>query len=162
MTKRCSKCKASKPLDEFHRDRRSKDGHARLCKECANAKASQWVKDNPDRAKQSRKAWSRKNRDSVNQRARARYKADPSRDLNAKRKYRYGVSAEKFQQMCEEQHWCCAICGNPSSRHLHVDHDHTTGTIRGLLCGPCNQGLGMFRDDPKRLRSALRYLAKYK
>jgi hypothetical protein len=160
--KRCSKCGQNKALNDFHRDKNAPDGHARLCKACANQKAAKWVRDNPDRAKAARQAWGKRNKDQVNQRARERYKKDPTRDLNAKRKYRYGVDETQYQLMCEEQHWLCAICGNPSTRNLHVDHDHATGKIRGLLCGPCNHGLGMFRDDPKRLRAAIRYLLKYR
>ena len=53
----------------------------------------------------------------------------------------------------------CAICG-ATELPLFVDHDHTSGLVRGLLCHYCNIGLGGFKDDPARLQSAIRYLAK--
>lgn len=59
----------------------------------------------------------------------------------------------------------CAICGATDARRrksdrLNVDHDHATGAFRGLLCDPCNNGLGRFDDDPDRLRKAADYLEK--
>lgn len=54
----------------------------------------------------------------------------------------------------------CAICG--SSYRLHIDHDHKTGQLRGLLCHFCNTGLGHFRDSPERLRAAIAYLMKHR
>ena len=53
----------------------------------------------------------------------------------------------------------CAICGATDKR-FHVDHDHTTGHVRGLLCGPCNQTLGLMQDEPARLRAAAAYLER--
>ncbi|KKL77087.1 hypothetical protein LCGC14_2038410 [marine sediment metagenome] len=53
----------------------------------------------------------------------------------------------------------CAICGVATQgKKLHYDHDHATGEFRGWLCQPCNTGLGMFKDDPCRLASAICYL----
>lgn len=56
----------------------------------------------------------------------------------------------------------CAICGgtNPGGHRLAVDHDHTTGAVRGLLCHACNAGIGKLRDDPALLRVAADYLDK--
>jgi hypothetical protein len=71
---------------------------------------------------------------------------------------------EIYRELLEEQNGVCAICGNGQvSGHsrLFVDHDHQTGEIRGLLCGPCNSGLGMFRDNLEALKSATKYLDQY-
>lgn len=73
---------------------------------------------------------------------------------------KYGLSMEEYAALLERQHGVCAICGQPPNEGgvLHVDHDHTTGVVRGLLCPPCNTGLGNFRDDQRLLRRAIRYL----
>lgn len=54
---------------------------------------------------------------------------------------------------------CCAICERTLAvETAHLDHDHRSGRIRGVLCFDCNSALGKFRDDPKILNSAIRYL----
>lgn len=74
----------------------------------------------------------------------------------------YGISLEQYDQMYDSQDGECAICetnkpGGISNR-FHLDHDHTTGEIRGLLCHKCNNGLGYFNDDTSLLAKALKYL----
>jgi hypothetical protein len=62
--------------------------------------------------------------------------------------------------MLEAQGSLCLICqGEFTASGFHVDHCHSTGRVRGLLCSNCNRGLGMFQDDPNVLRAALSYLA---
>lgn len=77
-----------------------------------------------------------------------------------RRHYKYGMTIEDYDRMFAEQNGGCAICGGTPTRteHLHVDHDHETGRIRGLLCDSCNLGLGKFRDDPDVLAKAAAYL----
>lgn len=57
----------------------------------------------------------------------------------------------------------CDVCGDSFRRGVaeHVDHDHATGQVRALLCGSCNQGLGNFKDDPRRLVNAAAYLRRW-
>ena len=77
------------------------------------------------------------------------------------RRYLYGVTPEQTAAMLAAQANRCAICEAEfgSGRNaVHMDHDHTTGKVRALLCGPCNNGLGLFKDDPARLRAAAAYL----
>lgn len=75
---------------------------------------------------------------------------------------KFGVSLEEVQRFLEEQGGC-AIChvepsGNDPKRFWHLDHDHATDEIRGVLCGSCNRGLGGFKDSSDILRQAADYL----
>lgn len=73
----------------------------------------------------------------------------------------YGMSPEQYDKMLKEQGNGCAICGgvNVDNRRLAIDHNHETGKIRGLLCHYCNIGLGCFKDDVKKMKLAIKYLA---
>ena len=68
----------------------------------------------------------------------------------------YGLSVAMYDLMVLSQEGRCLICNRTTQ--LHVDHDHVNSRIRGLLCGPCNTGLGMFGDDPRLLMVAAQYL----
>lgn len=71
----------------------------------------------------------------------------------------YGLSLAALADLIAGQGGVCAICGDDlTDRTPHVDHDHATGLVRGVLCPPCNMGLGSFRDDPDRMLAALFYL----
>jgi Recombination endonuclease VII len=75
---------------------------------------------------------------------------------------RYGLTEDDYDTMYHRQNGRCAICGKlPFNKLLVVDHDHETGQVRDLLCGGCNSGLGMFRDDPETLEAAASYLARH-
>lgn len=73
-------------------------------------------------------------------------------------KSRYGITPEKFEEMSLAQNNVCAICGQSYYLTLHIDHCHTTGKIRGLLCNNCNRGLGHFKDNMELLKKAYKYL----
>lgn len=79
----------------------------------------------------------------------------------------YGISAAEWDAMFEAQSGCCAIClkdyasRRPGYR-FHVDHDHATGKVRGLLCDMCNRKLlPAAQEDPVILERAAAYLRKY-
>lgn len=75
---------------------------------------------------------------------------------------KYNLTPGMFNTMLEEQDGGCAICGRESQKgNLHVDHDHDTGKVRGLLCRNCNLALGLMDDDRRRLGAAIRYLTEH-
>lgn len=81
----------------------------------------------------------------------------------------YGIGLEDYEARLEQQNGVCAICQKPSvTRHqsgktrlLSVDHNHSTGRVRDLLCNSCNHGLGAFKDDVILLEAAIKYLKKH-
>jgi hypothetical protein len=70
----------------------------------------------------------------------------------------YGMSVEDLDAMLLAQHGACAICQTAPA--VHVDHDHQTNKVRGLLCFRCNAALGQLGDDPLVVRRAARYLER--
>ena len=88
----------------------------------------------------------------------------------SKLKNMYGITVDDYYEMLENQNGGCGICGTkvPSARKrkhvtqemFFVDHCHSTGKVRGLLCGKCNRGLGYFEDAPERLEEAANYLRR--
>jgi hypothetical protein len=69
-----------------------------------------------------------------------------------------GLTVDALRELEERQQGRCMICGEVVEGTLHADHDAKTGRFRGLLCGRCNRGLGMFKDDVARLLAAAAYL----
>lgn len=91
---------------------------------------------------------------------RSRY-LDTQRSAYLKKKY--GIGADEYDAMLEEQGGCCVICRgtNANGMRLAVDHDHTTGKVRGLLCNHCNVLIGHARENSDYLMSAVFYLREH-
>lgn len=147
--KTCKKCGHPKPLTEFYSDVSKRDGVGSYCKKCRVF----WGKDYRAQNKEKIKAWKR-NWAGLNVERRRDYL----------RKYRYNLDDAVFCLLLKTQQNCCAICAEPFNRprDIHIDHDHVSKGVRGLLCQGCNQGLGNFRDSVPRLRAAMEYLENTK
>ena len=91
------------------------------------------------------------NRAKLNAHARARWRHSGQRN-SALRRY-YGITIADYNAMLEEQRGCCALCGKPVGEKLAVDHDHTTGRVRGLLCILCNSLLGWYERNHQKIKS---------
>ena len=86
---------------------------------------------------------------------------DRRREVNWRKFGIKGATVEKYNQLLEDQNYCCKICGRHVTefkKNLHLDHNHKTGEIRGLLCGKCNLGLGNLDDNIGILEKAIKYL----
>lgn len=140
LTKTCKKCGETKLVSEFHKNKATKDGFQYKCKECNLAHVKDWQEKNPDYWK------TQKNRlGSISLQRRART---------------YGISVEEVQKLLEATH--CEICDTEIVGHKNIDHDHATGKVRGVLCGPCNRALGIMHDDVALLQKAIDYLKKHR
>jgi hypothetical protein len=162
--KMCSKCGVTKPLDQFYRATGTRDGHRPDCKSCnLAAKHARYVA-NPEAAKERTRRWREENPERY--RAHQQLATESGRKALSNRKShlkrKYGMTIEDYDRMLEAQGGGCAICGRPPRPDisLHVDHNHETGRIRGILCWPCNNLLGDVQDDPVRLYAAAGYLSR--
>ena len=89
----------------------------------------------------------------------------PVKNRERKLKSRYGITIEEYNRLLKKQRGRCAICKLSEDEHtnsLAVDHCHSTGNIRGLLCARCNTGIGMLKDNIEVLKSAITYLENAK
>ena len=136
MSKECTKCGASKSLDKFNKRTASKDGLTTRCTTCLNTKALKVRSEQPE----------------------------VTRARNLKK--RFSMSIDEYNIIFLSQKGKCAICEkaettqdvNQNVKWLSVDHNHSNGNIRGLLCNACNTGIGKLGDSIKVLKSAVKYL----
>lgn len=136
----CSRCGTQKTPSDFSPSKKKSRGHQYWCRSCINE---------------------------------AQNEHGPSLETQRKRREYglkdYGISIEDYETRYRQQNGCCAVCGihkdpwepfgvQGRNKFLHVDHDHATDNVRGLLCTGCNLGIGHMCDNPYRLRAAAKYL----
>lgn len=140
--KTCSRCEEKKLRSEFTKNAKSWDCLQGFCREC---------------------------RRKIDAAYRAKLPFGHHRARMLEREY--GITQADYDRILAEQGGGCALCGATTVRHenlkkprgevsLHVDHDHKTGKVRGILCGPCNHALGKLNDDPELLRKAADYIER--
>jgi hypothetical protein len=127
----CPSCETVLALDSFVRNRSTSTGYGSYCRACQNAKAT----------------------------------ASRDRLYGSARHYhlrrRYGIGADEAAALLAAQDGLCAVCQRALSvDQCHVDHDHDSGEVWGILCFNCNGGLGQFHDEPLTLRRAAEYLER--
>lgn len=132
------------------------------CQPCRDAYAAysrDWRSRNRERSREiQRRAYHKPSRRASHQ----AWRINNKERIQAVERIRlYGLSPEQWDALMMAQGGVCAICGrtNPSGRALHVDHDHVTGRVRGLLCVRCNVALGRFGDSAEMLIRAAEYLS---
>ena len=174
--KRCRDCGQTKPASDFGQNRERPDGLAVYCKLCFRRRANEYYVNK--RAAEGREVRHRvqipgaKRCASCSEikpltefhRARSQsggyncYCKTCRKAMGAEAHLRksYGMSSAEFQAMVDAQGGVCAICVERPA--VHVDHDHATGQVRGVLCFPCNAALGQFLDRTDLLTRAVSYL----
>lgn len=148
----CSKCKQEKETNQMSLDASRRGGISSWCKECRKVSARKWATSNPDKV------------EAQNIRSRTAYREKPPEYKDVRSymlKYRYGIDQQAYDALLESQSYACAICKrstNDMTYHLHTDHCHSTGKVRGLLCSPCNTYLGYIKDNPAVYEAGVKYI----
>ncbi|RFU20779.1 endonuclease domain-containing protein [Geodermatophilus marinus] len=176
-SKRCPSCGEEKPTGTFGRNRSLKDGLSFYCLDCNRQRNSRWYRQS--RQKQGKQVrdhswvpaghrWCPTCKQAVphadylrNRRTASGFGSRCKACHNAAGSAAYllrvhGLTRAELDELRAAQGDRCGICGEPGPEHL--DHDHATGRTRRLLCQRCNQGLGLFRDDPALLHTAALYV----
>lgn len=156
----CRTCGVRKFNDQFRTDKRSRDGLAWRCRDCAREAHKRWVAANRDRVRDAARGTQRRS-----------YAANPDKAREILRRSRlrtkYGIELEDLVRMLDAQGWLCKVCDKQlamrtfdlrKSNVACVDHDHGTGKIRGILCSHCNRAIGLFGDSIAKLERAVSYL----
>ena len=159
--KRCSKCGELKSLDQYYAAKGCRDGLRGDCKSCFAARAKARYAEKSDEIKAYVKRWQQENAEYVRAYRKRRRQEIRGLGRNAYLKRVFGITLEDFEAMLSAQGGGCAICGRaaPEGTSLHVDHDHETGVVRGLLCFTCNGALGMFTENEEYLARATDYVS---
>jgi hypothetical protein len=143
--KTCFRCKLEKPFSDFFPNKKRKDNVSTYCKPC-QLEYARTRYNNPENHKQIK----------MDRNLYLSNRKDSTRKWYLKTTY--GLTQEEYSDLYAKSDGKCYICFESKSYYLHVDHNHTTGKIRGLLCHSCNVGIGMLKDSPELLSLAARYL----
>jgi hypothetical protein len=156
--KKCSKCSEEK-CESLFSPRAEGKGIMSQCKECRKIQRKADRAARPEHFREmGRISRSKHSKDYVYERARRSHLIK-----------NYGITLEQYNEMEAAQGGICAICGQPETstdprrgvRKLCVDHCHTTGEVRQLLCSLCNGGIGAFRENTEFMETAIEYLKRH-
>lgn len=155
--KSCSKCGGMKAAEEYRKG-------SRQCRACRNTASREWNRAHRDYGKR----WERTHLEQSRASSKAWREANPERCRAWERRShlkQYGLTTEQFTDLLARQGGGCAICLGPANGKggtFHVDHDHSTGAVRGLLCHGCNTALGLTGECVDRLEKLIAYLMRHR
>ncbi len=120
---------------------------------------------NYQKNKDSKLAYAKKyreeHREQTREASRKHYHENKEKKKIYARAYSYGLTNEQYESLLKSQNYMCAICRTHQKdlkMPLHVDHNHTTGKVRGMLCRDCNLALGLLKDNLFFCKNAVHYL----
>lgn len=129
----CYSCKQEKPLSDFWKDKTKRLGVGSECKDCHKQRKHLFRKENKEEMRAYYRRWHLQNK--------------------------YGLTIDQYRDILNQQDGKCGACG--STHRLVIDHCHTTGTIRGILCDNCNKALGQVHDSTATLRGLIDWIEKH-
>lgn len=144
----CNRCETMKAVADFYKDSACSDGYSTLCKICRNQSMSKWRTNNREKYNKNMRDFRAKN-------------PDWAKDTDLKRTH--GIGLEDYNRMLAEQGSVCAKCQKPQVgvRPLCVDHNHSTGKVRQLLCYKCNRDQHVL-DNKEAYDASVAYDKKHK
>ncbi len=152
--KTCPRCKVTKPLNAFAKRSDRPSGVQSKCRECNSIMGKSRRVADPAAARKRVRDWQKAN-------------PDKHRD-NCRRQLlrgKYGITPADYDAMVVAQGGRCAIClacrADTRGRRFYIDHDHSTGKVRGLLCHYCNVGIGSLKDSITVVQDAAAYLQRH-
>ena len=163
ILKRCTSCGEEKPVTEFHVASSRRGGRRSHCKECVSFYSKSYREQDPLKFKEANKKWADANPEKIKEYIK---RSNDKRQVwrrNYRMNKRYGLSLIDYNAMVESQRGLCAANGCLETVYggrLSVDHDHSTGKVRGLLCHGCNSALGRVDDSIEKLKGLIAYLER--
>ena len=179
--KQCTKCKKTKPLEQFAKNKGNKSGIHSWCKQCMSDKVLEYrggrvfkplmrtATHKQCRICEQMKPYSEY---SGNRKQQESYCSECKKFMGTERVLKkYGLNVDSYMRIYENQGGVCMICKNPEKdgKRLSVDHDHTCCSgasscgrcIRGLLCSRCNRALGVVNDNIDLMKAMIQYLENF-
>ena len=161
QTKLCPACGVIHPINLFGKDKRRKDGVYPRCKPCRRESDKRYREANKESISKYMREYYAENGDTQILKRKAYYEENRERIRSREYEKKYGLTRNQVAQKLDDQDFKCLICSGTllGVAEAKVDHCHTTGKVRGLLCNTCNLGLGLFKDSEENLANAIQYLA---
>lgn len=118
-----------------------------------------WRAENPEKEREAKRKWLEAHREQDRESSRQWAKDNPH-GMRARHLKKYGITVDGYAYLTASQDDVCAVCSRPCStgKRLAVDHCHTTGLVRGLLCSGCNTSAGKMGEDPHRILRLAAYV----
>jgi len=164
-TKVCSVCKEVKEVSEYNKDIHRTDKLCNKCRHCCKVAHKKYRETNRSALQKSKADYYLDNKDKClsKQRAYMRESVNKYKWKVANIKRLYGLSEDSYRDLIESQRNCCGICGKfftmeGQKDSPNIDHNHSTGEVRGLLCSNCNVMLGYAQDSSEILMRGATYL----
>ncbi len=138
--KYCPRCKKTKSFKDFNKSKETLSCHCTLCsRELAHKY------DNPEKRKE-------------------KYQLKKEQVLNYNLKRKFGITLEEYNVKLKKQGDKCMICKistKENGKRLAVDHNHTSGSVRDLLCANCNAAIGFLQENVQIAKNALKYITRW-